>query len=408
MRMQEHTRQFRSQLLRWMSAGLDAVNPDPAVAHALGDRSWPRVAVLALGKAAIAMMRGAEHALGERIASALLIAPDVSGTRFSPNCKLLRGNHPLPGAESLVAGQAIDTWLQEINDDLPLLVLLSGGGSALAELPVPGMTLDDLRRMNRWLLGSGFDIHDINAARGRFSRLKRGGLLRLAGQRDVLGLLASDVPEDDAADIASGPLSPRAVRWPEKTMPHWLEALHADLPQPSVDVPASRAELCVIVRNDDALDAIEAAAMQDGFTVLSREALSGAADVAGAVIGKRLRDSAPGVHLFGGETVVHLPDHPGRGGRNQHLALAVAREIAECENILLLSFGTDGVDGNTHDAGAIVDGGTWHRIRDAGLEPEKYLSAMDSNTALAAAGDLVHTGPTGTNVMDVVIALKLA
>lgn len=407
--MQVRAHEYRSRVLRWVDVALDAVNPERRVADALQACSQRNTAMLALGKAAAGMARGAAAVLGNDIVQALVIAPPSPATAsLPPRWQFIPGDHPLPGENSLAAGKAMAAWLHALEPGLPLLVLLSGGGSALAELPVTGMPLAELRRMNRWLLGSGLDIRDINAVRGRFSMLKRGGLLRFAGERDILGLLVSDVPGDAVSAIASGPLSPDVQHWPASGLPAWLEDLHAALPMAPGGTPLSCPELRVAARNGDALDAVAQALCTEDISLLARSTLAGSAEEAGYAVGARLLESAPGVHLFGGETTVRLPADAGRGGRNQHLALAAARHIAGRDDIFLLALGTDGIDGNTEDAGALVDGGSWRRITDAGLDPVACLAGADSNTALAASGDVINTGATGTNVMDVVIAWKTA
>lgn len=406
--MHDVSNERRRQLLAWANAALAAVNPGDRVAAALKNRPPRRVAVLALGKAAAGMMRGAETVLGAGIERALLVAPAPLSIPLQPQWEFHPGDHPLPGANSLAAGEAVAAWLRELEAGLPLLALISGGGSALAESPVPGMTLANLQRLNRWLLASGLDIHRINQVRSRFSQLKRGGVLRFAGKREIIALLISDVPRDDVVDIASGPLSPVPFAWPEESLPEWLRRLHAELPMPAANGPSSSANIRIVARNADALDAAAQAAEKAGVACVTRGALSGAAADAGAAIARQILEGPAGVHLFGGETTVRLPRAAGRGGRNQQLALAAAREIAGEKHVLLLALGTDGIDGNTQDAGALVDGGTFGRIRDAGLDASECLASANSNAALAAAGDLIHTGPTGTNVMDIVIALKTA
>lgn len=398
----------RNLLLHWMSGALAAVEPSRCVATALPDHPGDRIAVLALGKAATGMALGAHAALGERVERALVIAPRIPLEPLPNGWQVLAGDHPLPGSNSLAAGAAIESWLHALEPEQPLLVLLSGGGSALAELPVAKMALPDLQAVNRWLLASGLDIHDINRVRARFSRLKQGGLLCLAGNREVSGLVMSDVPGDDIADVASGPLSPKDVEWPDTGLPDWLRGLHATLPMPPGDFPETKTNLRIIARNADALDAIEKRVEAENISMVFRGGLSGDAETAGTGIAKRMLQGPQGVYLLGGETSVRLPGSPGKGGRNQQLALGAARVIAGRDDLFLLAFGTDGIDGNTEDAGALVDGGTLERVRDAGMNAADSLARADSNPALAAAGDVIHTGPTGTNVADLVIGLKTA
>lgn len=378
--------------------------PAPRVADALQDFPRTPCALLAIGKAAAGMSDGAFRVLADNIRQAFIVAPADADAAF-PRTQAIRGDHPLPGRNSIAAGAALHDWLQVLPEGMPLLVLVSGGGSAMLELPVESMCLQDLRRMNEWLLGSGLPIHDINAVRARFSRLKAGGLLQLAGARPVYGLMMSDVPGDAVEDIASGPLSPRPFAWPEiEGMPEWLRALHARLPLPS-RVTQSTADIRVIGSNRIALDAISGAVTAAGERVVQRGELRGDAAMQGKRIAQEILAGVPGIYLYGGESTVQLPAQAGRGGRNQQLALAAALAF-EGRELQLLALATDGIDGNCNDAGACVDGGTANRVRDAGMDPAALLQRADSNRALAASGDLVDTGATGTNVMDFVIAWK--
>lgn len=276
----------------------------------------------------------------------------------------------------------------------------------MIEIPVPGMSLAQLEHLNAWLLSSGLDIGSVNAIRARFSCVKRGGLLRLAGKRPVTGLAISDVPDDRFEVIASGPLSPGDDDWPVNPLPEWLQAMHENLPVPAAATQLADVETRIIARNADMRDAVAACAKDLGVAVCRHATLQGDAEQQGKHLAHVLRDGGKGVYLFGGETTVQLPPVSGRGGRNQHLALAAALELEGRDDILLLSLGTDGIDGNTPDAGAIVEGGTVRRVHDAGLDAAECLRTADSNTALAAAGDVINTGPTGTNVSDIVIGWK--
>lgn len=397
---------MRRQLLHWLNSALAAV--DARACTLAGMRGMPPGpwAVLALGKAALGMAFGARDALGDDMCSALVIGPDEPEVPLPGSWRFCRGAHPVPDARSVAAGDTIERWLTALAPDLPLLVLLSGGGSALAELPVAGMHVPQLQKLNRWLLASGLDIARMNAIRGRFSRLKHGGLLRLAGRRRVRGLCISDVPGDCIADIASGPLSFEAPAWPDVQMPAWLRELHANLPLPERGAVSAGTETRIVARNADACAAVALAATHLGLPCRVRTDLVGDAEAVGRRIVRELRNAAPGVYVYGGETVVQLPGNSGRGGRNQQLALAAALEMDGSESLLLLAAGTDGIDGNTEDAGALVDGNSVVRMREAGIDPRAALESANSNPALAVAGDVIHTGATGTNVGDIVIAWK--
>lgn len=395
----------RKTLLRWAQQGLAAVEPRRRTRESLAGFDAPRCAMLAVGKAAPLMSKGAFDALDGRIESARIVAPASVYAVLPEPAVLLPGDHPVPGKNSLRAGVAVHEWLESQGADLPLLVLLSGGGSALLELPVAGLSLADLQRVNEWLLGSGLDIHHVNTIRARFSTLKRGGLLRLAGNRTVTGLVISDVPGDRLEDIASGPLSAVETEWPAQCVPDWLQKLHERLPLPARNSEVRHADVRIIARNADFLDAVTMA-LPDDEILRERGTLTGDAAEQGRQIARSVCNGERGVCVFGGETTVRLPGNAGKGGRNQHLALAAAIELAGREDVLLLALGTDGIDGNTDDAGALVDGGTVTRMRDAGIDAQECLVKANSNRALAVSGDIINTGPTGANVSDVVIAWK--
>lgn len=394
----------RKTLLRWAQQGLDAVEPRRCTHETLTGFDASRCALLAIGKAAPLMSAGAFDALDGRITSARVVAPAMARVQLPEPATFLAGDHPVPGENSLCAGKEVSAWLESLEAGIPLLVLLSGGGSALLELPVAGLRLAELRRINEWLLASGLDIHHVNTIRARFSQLKRGGLLRLAGSRAITGLVISDVPGDRLEDIASGPLSPVGTAWPANLVPDWLQALHEQLPMPARSA-LPHANASIIARNADFLDAL-APELKGDAILRERGSLTGDAAEQGRQIARKLWIGEPGVYLFGGETSVRLPGNAGKGGRSQHLALAAAMELSGRDDVLLLALGTDGIDGNTDDAGALVDGGTAMRVRDAGFDPQECLQNANSNIALAAAGDIINTGPTGTNVSDVVIAWK--
>ena len=321
---------------------------------------------MAVGKAAPAMAAGAIRAWGQ------------------PAGQLLaRGSHPIPDESSLAAGEALLAMAErlqspEFRED-PVVLLVSGGASALAEALAPGHTLAELQVMTRAALAGGADIIELNRQRRAMSRLKGGALVRALGARRVTALTLSDVPGDNPCVIGSG-----------------LACGESPDSQPSAVVCVGNLE--------DALAAIESAARADGVDLRRLPGRFGgpATEVARDFV----RNLAPGQGLlWGGESTVKLPPAPGRGGRNQHLALTAATRIVRCPDMALLAAGTDGIDGVTEDAGALVDGGTTQRGEEGlGISAAEALAAADSGTFLEAAGDLIHTGPTGTNVGDILVA----
>ncbi len=254
------------------------------------------------------------------------------------------------------------------------------------EVLAAGFTLEDLRQLNATGLASGVDIAELNARRRTISRLKGGGLTAQLNGRTALALFVSDVPGDDPAVIGSGILGPVAA---------------------AGAAPSDHVTRCIIARIEDAMQAVgeRAANLR---TCISDARFAGDANRLAVRLIHELCLSDAQVCVWGGESVVRLPSEPGQGGRNQHLALAAARLIAGQDDLLFLAAGTDGTDGPTEDAGALVDGQTCGRVAIAGLDVERCLAGANSQPALAVAGDLVHTGPTGTNVGDLAVGLKLS
>lgn len=399
-------------LLEVYQAALEAVHGRRCVHESL--KTYPLngpVYLIALGKAACAMAQGAHDVLDTRIAAALIVTKQ--GFAESLPWPVLEAGHPLPDERSLAAGQALLDFAARIPPDASVLVLLSGGASALVEVLPQGVTLDTLRALNEWLLASGLDIAAMNRMRKRLSCIKGGQLAKLLSPRPVLCLAISDVPGDDPRVIGSGPLAAdNALLTACDTTglpPVVVEALRYSLPALSAEDACFRnVQFKIIARLDDAKHAAAEAARQLGYRVtLHPEFIDGDALAAGARLAQALLAAPAGeIQVWGGETTLVLPPHPGRGGRNQSLALSAARVLAGKENAWFLSIGTDGSDGPTLDAGALVDGGTIARGEIDGQSASQALAAADAGTFLEASGDLVQTGPTGTNVMDLMLGLR--
>jgi hydroxypyruvate reductase len=377
----------RHLLLELYDTALRAADGRKCVAEALAGLGRRTVALFAVGKAASAMTRGAYEALGTDIGRALLITkdghvdPDLR--RHSGLC-VMEAAHPVPDERSLEAGAELERRIASLAADEYPVFLVSGGSSSLVELPQPGVTLQALRALNERGLAAGWDIGRLNAERGRLSRLKHGGVARLLNGRPAHALFISDVPGDDPGVIGSGLLGPRPGA-------------------------ADEIQRIIIASIDVATIAVAALGAARGLSLETRkDRFSGdAAEVAREFVEALRRTQAEGL-VWGGESTVVLAEHPGRGGRNQHLALAAARAMRAGEDFTILAAGTDGTDGGTADAGAIVDAGTMERAGLAGVDVERAWLHFDSGTALEAAEDLVHTGPTGTNVGDILIGIKHA
>jgi glycerate 2-kinase len=365
----------REEVLAIWQAGVAAVGGYCATQTAL--RRQPQVApdqIIAVGKAAGAMMRAALDHYGE--VPALVVTKDGHGAGLPGHVRLIEASHPVPDERSLAGGRAIRQIVAAMVPGSDLLLLVSGGASSLAEDLVAGKTLEDLQALNQHLLAAGLDITAMNVERRKISRLKGGGLLGHFGGAKVRVLAVSDVPGDDLAVIGSG------IGSAPETMDFNFQAQ-------------------IVASNQIARDAAVAKARALGFEVQANsEALHDDLEALAQTLGPQIKAMGKGVMIFGGEPTVVLPPNPGRGGRNQALALALAREIAGTEGLSIIVGGTDGSDGPTTAAGAIVDGSTW------GPGAAEALKAADSGTYLEAKDALLTTGPTGTNVMDLLVALR--
>jgi glycerate 2-kinase len=370
----------RQLLLGWLTAALAAVDGRRRMRAALAnDAGRESVSLLAVGKAAPAMAQGAADALGARLTRALVVAPDGAiphALASLPGFECRESGHPEPDERSLAAGEAALAFAAATPAGTRVLLCVSGGASALIEVPAPGVTLADLRALYAEAEGRGLAIGELNARRGHLSSIKAGRLARRFRDARVEGFLISDVPDDDPAIVGSGLLAGCAAT--------------------------------LVGKLDDALEAVLRAAQLAGIDAVRRgPRLAGEAADAARHVCHELAIGAAGLQIWGGETVVRLPHSPGRGGRCQHFALAAAEQIAGHAEYLVLAAGTDGRDGRSEDAGAIVDGGTIERALDAGFDARERLAAADSGRVLEATGDLVSTGSTGTNVGDIVLALRM-
>ncbi|HEX9207539.1 MAG TPA: DUF4147 domain-containing protein [Steroidobacteraceae bacterium] len=408
----------RDLLVDCFRAALAAVDARHCVAASLRDRpltgDWH---VVAVGKAAGAMALGALDTLGERIASGTVILPAGHLPPGFPSkraaLRVLESAHPVPDRRSLDAGAALVDYVGQLPRQGQVLCFVSGGASSLVESLRTGLALEDLQRVNRWALGSGAPIGAVNAVRRRLSRLKGGGLAALLGERRAVALMISDVPGDDPRTIGSGllhasadpdPLAPVA----EGSLPGDIADIvrRADAVRPAVTA-LPRMPLRMVATLRHACAAAAETARSRGFEVkVGRRYAGDAAELGSRFARQVARTPAGTVCVWGGESTVRLPDRPGRGGRNQHLALSAALALERSGDGWLLAAGTDGIDGASDDAGAVVDAGTCRRGRDAGFDPHVSLAAADSGSFLEASGDLLYTGATLTNVGDMVLGLR--
>ncbi len=400
----------RKMLLQIISNSLEKLGGASLVASALPLSSVESATwrVIAIGKAAPSMACGAIDFYGsEKITQLLVITKYHHATPWLTRLKqaeIFESAHPVPDKNSLLAGQRLLEVVQRQTAE-PILFLISGGASSLVEVLQPGIELADLQKVNRWLQAHDLAIPIVNSVRSRLSFIKGGKLLRYINSRKSCALLLSDVQGDAPGIIGSGLLSTAgAAEQLPAIMPDWLLALLAD----SDGFPAASDFPNYVIGNlQTAMIVVADIARETGFpvTVIEKE-LAGPAERAGKEVADLLCRANPGIYIRGGETTVELPPQPGRGGRNQHFALAAATQLNGRDDIHMLSLGTDGDDGNTSDAGALVDGGTIERGETAGFDANECLQRADAGSFLEASGDLITTGPTGTNLRDVVIAFK--
>ena len=415
------------------ATALAAADPERLVGAALAARPERWAAALALGKAAPAMARGANAASSASSASSalghdagparrLLVRTHATPGLLDPTWEELSGGHPLSDRASLEAGQRVLRWLRELAPGAPLLAMVSGGSSACVEALADEITLADLTATQRALLASGLPIHDFNAVRKHLSVFKGGGALR-ASRGPVLALLLSDVRGDDPGTIGSGPFAADPTTFaeahaavaglavPDGVRLRLAAGARGELPETVKpgDPEMERLESILIGSVATAVAAAAGEARHGGFAVTTGDLAGEAVAAARALVARGRALGGERVALvLGGETTVTLGPDPGRGGRNQELSLAAARELAGGgDGELVLTLASDGEDGPTSAAGGIVDGTSWEKLERAGAEPAAALARHDSNRALAALpGALLETGNTGTNVGDLAIYLR--
>ena len=414
------------RILRILSAALKAVDPFDAVRNYLPVITG-RVYGLGIGKAAIPMM----DALVEQIPlSGGLAVTKFTSRETSRQYIIMGGGHPVPDARSLHAGEKALEFVSSLGEEDTLICLISGGGSALVTAPHEGISLEDLQSLTSLLLSCGARIDEINTIRRHLDRIKGGGLAR-ATKAKVMSLILSDVIGNPLEAIASGPTVPDPTTKKdaleilkkyeiEEQVPNSIAhiLLRASSPAPVIletakdsgGSIAARVQNLIIGDNKLASHAALEQAKDEGFhTQILTNELQGEAREVGMRLAKQLRDeiskrSHPFCLIAGGETTVTIQGN-GKGGRNQELALAAVDELAGLKNVMLISLATDGDDGPTDAAGAVVTGKSARRAESLGLGAADYLSRNDAYPFFDAVGDLIKTGPTGTNVNDLIFLI---
>lgn len=435
---------MREDALKIFQAGLQAVDPVEAIKRHtrkdknllfIGDRqfrlkNYDRILVVGAGKAVAPMAKAVEDLLADRISAGVIVVKDEHGLPLK-KIKVHEAGHPVPDERGVKGTEEILSLVEKAGERDLVICLISGGGSALLIAPVDGISLADKQNATKLLLASGATIHEFNTIRKHLSRAKGGRLAQMAYPATVASLILSDVVGDDLDVIASGPTVPDSSTFQDaqqilKSYGIWDQLAssvrdHIEkgscgqiVETPKSDNPAfQKCSQELVGTNLQALEAAAEEAESLGYPslILSSKVEGEAREVAKffTAIGKEVLDAEnpskpPACVLCGGETTVTLQGD-GRGGRNQEFALAAALAIDGLENFVVLCGGTDGTDGPTDAAGAIADGSTLQRARENGLDPKDYLQRNDSYRFFQKLDDLIMTGPTRTNVMDIYMLL---
>ncbi len=415
------------RILRILSAALNAVDPAEAVRKYLPTLTG-NVYGLGIGKASIPMLTALAEAYPLSGALAISKHASIASSSLSaaPNLfPVFLGSHPIPDSRSLEAGMRVLDFVSALSEEDTLVCLISGGGSALVTAPHEGVTLEDMQALTSLLLSCGARIDEINTLRRQLDRVKGGGLAR-ATKAKVISLILSDVIGNPLEAIASGPTVPnpttnadaiailKKYKIERQVALSIMNFLESDSLLSDVEQQAVRLQSQNLVVGDNRLAAQAALeqAQREGIhaEILTNE-LQGEACEVGRELARKLRASAehmsrPFCLIAGGETTVYIKGN-GKGGRNQELALAAVRELSGLENVMLIALATDGEDGPTNAAGAVAAGESAQRAEEAGVDVADHLSRNDAYVFFDGLGDLIRTGPSGTNVNDLIFLLAL-
>ena len=432
----------RENLEHIFTAGLAAVAPDGALLRhlrlegdtlAAGERRYDlrrRIVVLGAGKGAAPMAAALENLLGERISEGFAVVKYGHGLPLR-RIRLAEAAHPVPDASGVAAARTLLDMARRAGRDDLVICLLTGGASALTPAPAPGLTLEHLQAVTALLLECGAVIDELNAVRKHLSVFSGGQLARAAGPAPVLSVIVSDVVGDNLDVIASGPTAPDGsdfaacaaiiakfgleARLPAPVRAHLAAGLGGHLPETpkAADPLFGRVQNLLAATNRQALEAAAAKAAALGYAPrILTDAMTGEARQRARELAEEARRAADSLRpgdapiclLAGGETTVTIRG-AGKGGRNQEMALAAGLALEGDVRVSALFAGTDGTDGPTDAAGGFASGDSAAAVRRAGASPEALLDDNASNAALRLSGDLLVTGPTRTNVMDMAVLL---
>lgn len=378
--------------------------------------------VVGAGKATSAMAQGLEKTLGGRIDDGCVIVKYGHSEPLG-RIRQMEAGHPVPDRRGLVATRELLRLTEGLTAQDRVFVLLSGGASALLVAPAEGVTLEDKAAVTDMLLRCDATIEEINAVRRGLSRVKGGGLLRHIGPAESMTLMISDVPGGELSTVGSGPMQTSTasaldpihvlerkalIRQVPEAVVERLRKWNLERDQIGLSIP-NRSESLLLADSKTLQGAVAALARERGLELQIVDGdMRGNTHEAALSFVAAMRDSrgdAPRLFMSAGETTLQVRG-PGRGGRNQEFALTAAKALAGQPGFSLLAAGTDGTDGPTDAAGAFADGQTYLRARDMGIDPEEALLRNDSHSFFHSLGDLYCSGPTGTNVMDLVLGIS--
>ncbi len=415
---------LRTDALTIVKDAIQGVLPEEAVKKALATKDFGhegKILVVAIGKAAWNMARATKTVLGDRVSDGIVITKYDHSKGEIPGMEIIEAGHPVPDHNSIVGAEMVLKMVSGLSEKDRVILLISGGGSALFEKPIEGVSLQEIMNITDQLLSCGADIVEINTIRKRLSALKGGKFASLCGEARIFSIVLSDVIGDRLDSIASGPAYPDSSTSKEaldiirkyklRVEDHIQKSIKIETPKVVTNcetvITGSVRALCEAAANSAKDLGYHPLIISSTLDCEAREGGKFMASVAREI--KNPRNNSPFINppcaiIVGGETVVRLIGR-GKGGRNQELALSAAIGLEGLEDVVLFSLGSDGTDGPTDAAGGIVDGKTVEKMRAMNMLPEVYLDNNDSYTALRATGDLIITGSTGTNVNDVVVLL---
>ena len=440
----EIIKKSKRDALRVLWQAIESVNPENAVNRSFRLKyenlhvdekivnlaNFRKIHVIGAGKASTQMAKAVENILMKRLSGGLVCTKKGHAVPLH-YANVMEANHPVPDNTSLLAGQRTLKYVQGCDKGDLIICLISGGASAMWSVPVPGITFEDKQKTTDALLKCGANIHEINTIRKHISAIKGGKLLQAATPATVITLAISDVVGDEMSSIGSGPtvgdpttfqqafnilekykLGPKLPTSVLDYIWHGYKKKNKETPKPS-DQIFSNNPTSIISSNSHALNTAMETARHLGYkTYIFSSQLTGEASIVGPKLVEKIKQMAgskrpndpPIMMLSGGETTVTMTGN-GKGGRNQELVLSTAIAMEGADNLLAASIGTDGIDGNTDAAGAFADGTTVLRGREAGLEANDFLAGNNSYEYFNRLGDLIKTGPTGTNVMDIQVLI---